>query len=118
MLVHGDNQVWDHDELRLVVGFENIGATEPEYELRAFPGPGMGPGLELLTALIRHYQQLTGRQLSADRMMAWHLRQALGDVLWRSPSRSDHRLRHSVRLQPCPEMRPVIPVMSQLQVKT
>jgi aminoglycoside phosphotransferase (APT) family kinase protein len=92
--LHGDNQVWDHDELRLVVDFENIGAAEPEYELRAFPGPGMGPGLELLTALMRHYQQLTGRQLSADRVMAWHLRQALGDVLWRSEAGlplADHR---------------------------
>ena len=92
--LHGDNQVWDHDELRLVVDFENIGAAEPEYELRAFPGPGMGPGLELLTALMRHYQQVTGRQLSADRVMAWHLRQALGDVLWRSEAGiplADHR---------------------------
>jgi aminoglycoside phosphotransferase (APT) family kinase protein len=82
--LHGDNQVWDHDELRLVVDFELIGAAEPEYELRAFPGPGMGPGVELLTAVMHHYQQLTGRQLSAGRIMAWHLRQALGDVLWRS----------------------------------
>jgi aminoglycoside phosphotransferase (APT) family kinase protein len=45
--LHGDNQVWDRDELRLVVDFENIGAAEPEYELRGFPGPGMGPGLPL-----------------------------------------------------------------------
>jgi aminoglycoside phosphotransferase (APT) family kinase protein len=82
--LHGDNQVWDRGELRLVVDFENIGAAEPEYELRAFPGPGMGPGLELLTAIMRHYQQVTGRQLSPARVMAWHLRQALGDVLWRS----------------------------------
>ena len=82
--LHGDNQVWDHDELRLVVDFELIGAAEPEYELRAFPGPGMGPGVELLTAVVHHYQQLTGRRLSAGRIMAWHLRQALGDVLWRS----------------------------------
>jgi len=76
--------VWDHDELRLVVDFELIGAAEPEYELRAFPGPGMGPGVELLTAVVHHYQQLTGRRLSAGRIMAWHLRQALGDALWRS----------------------------------
>ena len=79
-----DNQVWDRDELRLVVDFENLGAAEPEYELRAFPGPDMGPGLELLTAIMHHYQQVTGRQLSPARVMAWHLRQALGDVLWRS----------------------------------
>jgi aminoglycoside phosphotransferase (APT) family kinase protein len=37
--LHGDNQVWDHGEFRLVVDFENVGAAEPEYELRAFPGP-------------------------------------------------------------------------------
>ena len=92
--LHGDNQVWDHDELRQVVDFETIGAAEPEYELRAFPGPGMGPGLELLTAVMRQYQQVTGRQLSAGRIMAWHLRQALGDVLWRSEAGlplADHR---------------------------
>jgi aminoglycoside phosphotransferase (APT) family kinase protein len=92
--LHGDNQVWDRDELRLVVDFATTGAAEPEYELRAFPGPGMGPGLELLTAVMRHYQQATGRQLSADRIMAWHLRQALGDVLWHSEAGlplNDHR---------------------------
>jgi aminoglycoside phosphotransferase (APT) family kinase protein len=82
--LHGDNQVWDGDQLRLVVDFETIGAAEPEYELRAFPGPGMGPGVELLTATMRRYQQNTGRQLSRERVMAWHLRNTLGDALWRS----------------------------------
>lgn len=92
--LHGNNQVWDHDELRLVVDFETVGAAEPEYDLRAFPGPGMGPGVELLTAVMRHYQQITGRQLSADRVMAWHVRSALGDALWRSEAGiplPDHR---------------------------
>ena len=41
--LHGDNQVWDGDQLRLVLDFETIGAAEPEYELRAFPGPDLGP---------------------------------------------------------------------------
>jgi aminoglycoside phosphotransferase (APT) family kinase protein len=92
--LHGDNQVWDGDELRLVVDFETIGAAEPEYDLRTLPGPGLGPGLELLTAVMRRYQDLTGRQLSADRVMAWHLRNALGDALWRSEAGlplADHR---------------------------
>jgi aminoglycoside phosphotransferase (APT) family kinase protein len=80
--LHGDNQVWDHGKLRLVVDFETVGAAEPEYDLRALPATG--PGVELLTATMRHYQQITGRQLSADRVMAWHLRTALGDALWRS----------------------------------
>jgi aminoglycoside phosphotransferase (APT) family kinase protein len=98
VLVHGDlhggNQVWDHDQLRLVMDFATTGAAEPEYELRAFPGPGMGPGLDLLTAVMRRYQQATGRQLSLDRVMAWNLRQALGDALWHSEAGiplNDHR---------------------------
>jgi hypothetical protein len=33
---------------------------------------------------MRLYQQITGREVSADRVMAWHLRTALGDALWRS----------------------------------
>jgi aminoglycoside phosphotransferase (APT) family kinase protein len=92
--LHGDNQVWDRGELRLVVDLESAGAAEPEYDLRTFPGPAMGPGAELLTAVLRHYQQLTGRQLSANRVMAWHLRAALGDALWRSEAGiplADHR---------------------------
>lgn len=65
-----------------MVDFETVGAVEPEYDLRALPGTG--PGVELLAAIMRHYQQITGRQLAADRVMAWHLRTALGDALWRS----------------------------------
>ncbi|GAA2683037.1 aminoglycoside phosphotransferase family protein [Streptomyces lunalinharesii] len=92
--LHGDNQVWDHDELRLVVDFETVGTAEPEYDLRALPGPGTGPGVELLTAVMRHYAQITGRRLSPERVMAWHLRNALNDVLWRSEAGialPDHR---------------------------
>jgi aminoglycoside phosphotransferase (APT) family kinase protein len=92
--LHGNNQVWDHGTLRLVVDFETAGAAEPEYDLRLFPGPDMGPGVELLTAVMRHYQQITGRYLSTDRVMAWHLRTALGDALWRSEAGiplADHR---------------------------
>ncbi|ETK33709.1 phosphotransferase family protein [Microbispora sp. ATCC PTA-5024] len=92
--LHGDNQVWDGDRLRLVVDFETAGAAEPEYDLRTFPGPGMGPGLELLTAVMREYRRITGRPLSAARVMAWHLRTALGDALWRAEAGiplADHR---------------------------
>jgi aminoglycoside phosphotransferase (APT) family kinase protein len=92
--LHGDNQVWDGGELKAVLDFENVGEGEPEYDLRAFPGPGMGPGLELLTAVMRHYERIAGRELSVERIMAWHIRQALGDVLWRSEAGiplPDHR---------------------------
>ncbi len=92
--LHGDNQVWDGNELRLVVDFETIGAAEPEYDLRTFPGPGVGPGVQLLTATMRHYERLSGRMLSIERVMAWHLRTALGDVVWRTEAGiplADHR---------------------------
>ena len=92
--LHGDNQVWDRDRLRLVVDFEAIGAAEPEYDLRTLPGPGLGPGVELLTAVMAHYERITERRLSPQRIMAWHLRAALGDALWRSEAGiplADHR---------------------------
>jgi aminoglycoside phosphotransferase (APT) family kinase protein len=96
VLVHGDlhggNQVWDGDELRVVVDFETAGTAEPEYDLRLFPGTG--PGVELLQATTRHYEHITGRRLSPERVMAWHVRTALGDVLWRSEAGvplPDHR---------------------------
>src|SRR5262249_4973086 len=57
VLVHGDlhggNQVWDDGKLRAVVDFETAGYADAEYDLRAFPGTG--PGVELLTATMRHY---------------------------------------------------------------
>lgn len=90
--LHGGNQVWDDGRLRVVVDFETAGLAEPEYDLRAFPGTG--PGVELLTATMRHYGQITGRALATDRIMAWHLRTALGDALWRSEAGvplPDHR---------------------------
>jgi aminoglycoside phosphotransferase (APT) family kinase protein len=90
--LHGGNQVWDGGHLRVVVDFETAGLAEAEYDLRAFPG--LGPGVELLTATLRHYREATGRELEVDRVMAWHLRTALGDALWRSEAGvplPDHR---------------------------
>ncbi|MEV5960642.1 phosphotransferase [Kribbella sp. NPDC051952] len=90
--LHGGNQVWDGGQLSAVVDFETAGLADAEYDLRAFPATG--PGLELLTATLRHYREITGRALSAERVMAWHLRTALGDALWRSEAGvplPDHR---------------------------
>ncbi|WP_433023321.1 phosphotransferase family protein [Kribbella sp. CA-294648] len=90
--LHGGNQVWEGGQLRVVVDFETAGLAEAEYDLRCFPGTG--PGVELLTATLRHYQEITGGELSAERVMAWHLRTALGDALWRSEAGvplPDHR---------------------------
>jgi hypothetical protein len=54
----------------------------------------MGPGVRLLTATMRHYERLSGRTLSLERVMAWHVRTALGDVVWRTDlgiPLADHR---------------------------
>ena len=40
--LHGDNQVWQRDELRVVVDFETAGVADPEFDLRAIPGTGPG----------------------------------------------------------------------------
>ncbi|AEW99005.1 hypothetical protein SCATT_p08120 (plasmid) [Streptantibioticus cattleyicolor NRRL 8057 = DSM 46488] len=76
--------MWHRHELRLAVDFEAVGVAEPEYDLRGFSDPWMGPGVALLTAVMPHYQQITGQQLSMERAMAWHPRNTLNDVLWRS----------------------------------
>jgi hypothetical protein len=96
VLVHGDlhggNQVWEGGKLRAVVDFETAGTADAEYDLRAFPGTG--PGVELFLSTAHHYRQITGRALSPERVMAWHVRTALGDALWRSEAGvplPDHR---------------------------
>jgi aminoglycoside phosphotransferase (APT) family kinase protein len=90
--LHGGNQVWRYGQLQAVVDFETAGLAEPEYDLRAFPCTG--PGVELVTATMHHYRAQTGRELEPDRVMAWHVRTALGDALWRSEAGvplPDHR---------------------------
>ncbi|WP_141852059.1 aminoglycoside phosphotransferase family protein [Kribbella jejuensis] len=90
--LHGGNQIWYGDQLRAIVDLETAGLAEPEYDLRALPGTG--PGVELVTATMHHYREDTGHTLDPARVMAWHLRTALGDALWRSEAGvplPDHR---------------------------
>jgi aminoglycoside phosphotransferase (APT) family kinase protein len=82
--LHGHNQIWDleHVRLRAVVDFESAGPGEAEFDLRYLPA--QGPTVDLLTETMSHYDRLSGRALSLERVMAWHLRTVLGDALWRS----------------------------------
>lgn len=88
VFVHGDfhpyNQLWDAQELRLllVADFEASGIAEPEYDFRVIPS--FGPGTDLLTSTVDEYMTLTGKRLSLERIMALHLRTSLGDALWRT----------------------------------
>jgi len=82
--LHGYNQVWDQQQLRLrlVADFETSGAAEAEYDFRYIPA--LGPGVILLISAAKHYSQRTGSPLNLDHVMAWHLRSYLGEALWRS----------------------------------
>jgi Phosphotransferase enzyme family len=90
VFVHGDfhpyNQLWDSQELRLllVADFETSGLAEPEYDFRVIPS--FGPGVDLLTSTVDEYVALTGRRISLERVMALHVCTTLGDALWRSES--------------------------------
>ncbi len=82
--LHGHNQVWNLDEprLHLVVDYETSAMAEPEYDFRYLPA--QGPGVDLLLATASRYETATNGVLALDRIMAWHVRTALGDALWRS----------------------------------
>ena len=82
--LHGYNQVWDQQQLRLrlVADFETSGAAEAEYDFRYIPA--LGPGVILLISAAKHYSQRTGSPLNLGHVMAWHLRSYLGEALWRS----------------------------------
>ena len=79
---HASHLRVDHRRLRVVVDFESCGAAEAEYDFRYLPA--QGDGVRLLLATVAHYRDRTQRPLRIDRVMAWHLRTALGDALWRS----------------------------------
>ncbi len=88
VLVHGDfhpyNQLWDLDEPRLlaILDFENCGLAEPEFDFRVLPV--FGAGVDLLLSTVKRYEALSARKLSLSRIMALHLRNYLGDALWRT----------------------------------
>jgi aminoglycoside phosphotransferase (APT) family kinase protein len=82
--LHGYNQVWDRStwQLRLVADFELSGPADPEYDFRYFPP--VEPTLGFLLTVSERYTALTACSLDVRRVMAWHVRTALGDALWRS----------------------------------
>jgi aminoglycoside phosphotransferase (APT) family kinase protein len=82
--LHGYNQVWDRStwKLRLVADFEGSGPADPEFDLRYVPS--LEPTLGLVLGVCERYAALTGYSMDVRRAMAWHIRTALGDALWRS----------------------------------
>jgi aminoglycoside phosphotransferase (APT) family kinase protein len=88
VLVHGDfhghNQIWERAPWRLllVADFESAGPAEPEFDFRYLPSPEITLGL--VTAVRGAYVSRSGREIDMNRVLAWNVRTALGDALWRS----------------------------------
>lgn len=82
--LHGHNQIWRRSSwtLLLVVDLEEAGPADPEYDFRYLPSQESTLGL--LDATRDTYMSLTGRTIDMERVLAWHIRTALGDALWRS----------------------------------
>jgi aminoglycoside phosphotransferase (APT) family kinase protein len=82
--LHGYNIVWDPPSgaLQLVADFESAGAGDPAFDFRYLPG--QADTVDLFREVARRYEQLNGRTLNLQRVMAWHVRTVLGDALWRT----------------------------------
>ncbi|MCY1145611.1 aminoglycoside phosphotransferase family protein [Actinoplanes sp. Pm04-4] len=78
---HGDNHLWNGGRLRLIVDLETVGTGEPEFDLRCLPGDC---GVELFLDVVAQYEQLTASRLDIARVMAWHVRTVLDDLIWRT----------------------------------
>jgi aminoglycoside phosphotransferase (APT) family kinase protein len=82
--LHGYNLVWDPltGELRLVTDFEWAALGDPAYDFRYVPA--QAPTVELFVDAAAAYERICARYLERERVMAWHIRTALGDALWRT----------------------------------
>jgi aminoglycoside phosphotransferase (APT) family kinase protein len=85
VLVHGDfhghNLVWEERSLtlRAVFDFETAAEADPAFDFRYLPGH-----FDVFVATARRYEAEAGEPVDLDRVMAWHVRTALGDALWRT----------------------------------
>ena len=82
--LHGHNLVWDSatGAVRAVADFETAGVGDPAYDFRYLPA--QAPTVELFRDVARAYTTACGREIVPERVMAWHIRTALGDALWRT----------------------------------
>jgi aminoglycoside phosphotransferase (APT) family kinase protein len=81
--LHGHNLVWDRDSgaLSLVADFEQASEGDPAFDFRYLPG--QAATLAFFEEVVAAYQQAGGQPVDTRKVMAWHIRTALGDALWR-----------------------------------
>jgi aminoglycoside phosphotransferase (APT) family kinase protein len=85
--LHGHNMAWDEATggLRLVADFEAASLGDSAYDFRYLPG--QADTNEFFLDVAAAYEQHAQRRVPLERVMAWHIRTALGDALWRSEAR-------------------------------
>lgn len=83
--LHGFNLVWEPPtgHLSLVADWETAAAGDPAYDFRALPA-WTAASVDFFVELAAAYVQSHGQPVDNDRVMAWHVRTALGDALWRT----------------------------------
>lgn len=85
--LHGDlhafNIVFEPKGLRLLrfVDFESAALADYHIDFRYMPAQGP---LDLFRSVVATYESVTGRVVSHDRVIAWHVRTMLGDAHWRT----------------------------------
>jgi aminoglycoside phosphotransferase (APT) family kinase protein len=80
---HGYNVVVDHAQrVRTVLDLEEAARGDRHYDFRYLPA--QEATLDLFLATAAEYERLAGVPVDVARVMAWHVRSALGDALWRT----------------------------------
>lgn len=83
---HGYNLVVDEAQtVQVVLDLEEASVGDYHYDFRYLPA--QAPTVELFQATVATYEQLTGRSIALERVMAWHIRTVLGDALWRTEAK-------------------------------
>lgn len=83
---HGYNVVVDAAQtVKVVLDLEEAAVGDYHYDLRYLPA--QAPTLELFRVTVVAYEQLTGRSVALERVMAWHIRTVLGDALWHTEAK-------------------------------
>lgn len=65
-----------------MLDFEEAGMAEAEFDFRYLPGNSRTP--ELTLRAIEAYEELVGKGLDLQRVLALNVRTHLGDALWRT----------------------------------
>ncbi len=80
---HGHNLVVGDDHaVRALLDFEEAGIGDHHYDFRYLPA--QEETLDLFTRVAADYEQRGGAPVDPRRVLAWHVRTALGDALWRT----------------------------------